>query len=54
MVDSAKVQEAKKETRRLLESSDLFEAAIGGGRREVLKELDLWEDHKEDKAGGES
>lgn len=54
MVDSARVREAKKETRRLLESGDLFEAAIGGGRREVLKELDLWEDHKEDKAGGES
>ena len=32
------------ETRKLLDSEDLFEIAIGGGRREALKELDLWEE----------
>lgn len=42
MVDARKVEEAVKETKRLLNSDELFEVAVGGGRREVLKELELW------------
>ena len=42
MVDARKVEEAAKETKRLLNSNELFEVAVGGGRREVLKELELW------------
>ena len=46
LVDNEKVKMAREETKRLLKSDDLFEAAIGGGRREVLKELELWEEGK--------
>ena len=42
LVDAEKVEKAKKETKRLLNSDELFEVAVGGGRREVLKELELW------------
>lgn len=42
MVDTRKVEEAVKETKRLLNSNELFEFAVGSGRREVLKELELW------------
>lgn len=44
MVDAKKVEEAVKETKGLLNSDELFEVAVGGGRREVLKELELWEE----------
>lgn len=43
LVEAEKVEKAKEETKRLLASNELFEIAIGGGRREVLKELELWE-----------
>lgn len=41
LVEAEKVEKAKEETKRLLESDDLFEVAVGSGRREVLKELEL-------------
>lgn len=44
LVDAEKVEMAREETKRLLKSNELFEVAIGGGRREVLKELELWEE----------
>lgn len=44
LVDLEKVKKVIQETRKLLDSEDLFEIAIGGGRREALKELDLWEE----------
>ena len=42
MVDARKAVEAVKKKKRLLNSNELFEVAVGGGRREVLKELELW------------
>ena len=44
LVDLEKVKKVIQETRKLLDSEDLFEIAIGGGRRDALKELDLWEE----------